>query len=488
MANKALLIDGRWQEGTGVLFSSVDPYTQVQLWSGVSASTQDVERAVESARKAFSAWGRTSFEQRLELVKRFQSLLKDSSEVLARAIGQETGKPLWDARTEVGAMVGKADISIRAYQERTGISENELPAGRASLRHRPHGVVAVFGPYNFPGHLPNGHIIPALLAGNTIVFKPSEPCPLVAQITLELWLKAGLPEGVINLVQGGRSSGEALSKHPDIDGLFFTGSSATGALLHAQSAGQTHKILALEMGGNNPLIVDNDTPMDATVHHLIFSSFVSAGQRCTCARRVFVPNNGFGDELLAQLTRASGDLKVDAFDADPQPFMGCLVSRAAAQAIEDAYVGLIDLGASPLLRIERSDTAKALIRPSIVDVTDIDAPDEEYFGPLMQVIRYDTYEQAIKRANATRFGLAAGLISNQRALWERFLLDSRAGIVNWNMPLTGASSAAPFGGIGASGNHRASALYAADYCAYPVASMESEEANLPTSLSPGLHI
>lgn len=488
MVSSALLINGTWSTGSGPEMKSTNPYDGSELWSGPTANGDDVEQAVEAARLAFGGWARTAFEERVALVERFKEQLQARTEDLAVAIGQETGKPLWESRTEVAAMIGKVGISIEAYKERTGSSTKELPAGTASLRHRPHGVVAVFGPYNFPGHLPNGHIIPALLAGNTIVFKPSEQCPLVAELTLKLWQDAGLPDGVINLVQGARMTGEALSQHPGIDGLFFTGSSQTGAILHQLWGGSPGKILALEMGGNNPLIIDRDVPFEATVHHILFSAFVSAGQRCTCSRRVFIPKGDFGDKLVSSLITSTRALTVGAYNADEQPFMGCLVSADAAQNIVDAYQRLLGLGAKPLLELARDNEVPAMLRPSIVDVTGVDAPDEEYFGPLMQVIRYDEYEQAIKLANRTRFGLAAGLISEDPDLWQRFLLDSRAGIVNWNMPLTGASSAAPFGGIGASGNHRASALYAADYCAYPVASMEAAHAQLPATLSPGLEI
>jgi len=488
MLDKAVFANGVWKEGSGPVFTSTNPYTQALVWQGNAASTDDVDEAVTAARAAFSAWGRTTFEQRVALIERFKEVLQTRSEELAVAIGRETGKPLWDARTELGAMLGKGAISQQAYIDRTGEHSKELPAGISRLRHRPHGVVAVFGPYNFPGHLPNGHIIPALLAGNTVVFKPSEQCPYVAQLTLEIWIEAGLPEGVINLVQGERETGEALSKHEGIDGLFFTGSSQTGGVLHKLYAGRPDKILALEMGGNNPLIIDRDAPIDATVHHILFSSFVSSGQRCTCARRVFIPTGTYGDRLLAKLVDATRSIRVDAYDAEPQPFMGCLISDSAAQGIVNAYQNLLGKGAKALVELERDSDVPAMLRPCIVDVTGMDAPDEEYFGPLMQVIRYDSYEDAIKQANATDFGLAAGLISDDEACWQRFIMDSRAGIVNWNMPLTGASSAAPFGGIGASGNHRASALYAADYCAYPVASMEATRATVPSTLSPGLSL
>jgi succinylglutamic semialdehyde dehydrogenase len=349
-------------------------------------------------------------------------------------------------------------------------------------------VMAVFGPYNFPGHLPNGHIVPALIAGNCVVFKPSELAPASAQATVELWEKAGIPRGVLNLLQGARTTGAALAAHPQLDGLLFTGSSRTGAILHHQFAAQPGKILALEMGGNNALIVGDIDNADAAVHHIVQSAFISAGQRCTCARRLLVPRGEVGDALLARLVAVTAKLTVGKFDAEPQPFMGAVVSRAAAEQLLAAQAALLALGGKALLAMRRLAADTALLSPGIVDVTGLDAPDEEYFGPLLQVIRYDGFADAIAIANRTRYGLAAGLLSRDKAQYELFERRIRAGIVNWNRPLTGASSASPFGGIGASGNHRASAYYAADYCAYPQASLESEALTLPATLSPGLSL
>jgi succinylglutamic semialdehyde dehydrogenase len=350
-------------------------------------------------------------------------------------------------------------------------------------------VVAVFGPYNFPGHLPNGHIVPALLAGNTVIFKPSELTPRVAELTVQCWIEAGLPAGVLNLVQGARETGVALAGHPDIDGLFFTGSSRTGNLLHSQFAGHPEKILALEMGGNNPLVVDEVKDVDAAVYTIIQSAFISAGQRCTCARRLLVPLGAWGDALLERLVAVAASLRVGAFDEEPAPFMGSVISLAAAEHLREAQQQLIANGAVPLLELTQPLDGAALLTPGILDVSAVaERPDEEFFGPLLQVIRYDGFDAAIAEANATRYGLAAGLLSDSRERFERFWLESRAGIVNWNKQLTGAASSAPFGGVGASGNHRPSAYYAADYCAYPVASLESEVLSLPTTLTPGVSL
>ena len=413
--------------------------------------------------------------------------MEQNKQQLATVISRETSKPLWETLTEVQSMVAKVAISVRAYHERTGESLTEMADGAASLRHRPHGVLAVFGPYNFPGHLPNGHIVPALIAGNTVVFKPSELTPWTAEETVKLWQAAGLPDGVLNLVQGGRSTGEALAQSSEIDGLLFTGSANTGYHLHQQLAGAPEKILALEMGGNNALIIDEITDIDAVVNLTIQSAFVSAGQRCTCARRLIIKNGTEGDAFIQRLVEVTRDLVVGQWDAQPQPFMGGVISLNAAQQILQAQQRLIDLGATPLLSVTQPDANSSLLSAGILEVTGVShVPDEEYFGPLSCIYRYDNFDEALKIANATRFGLSVGLVSPDRYLFERLLIEARAGIVNWNKPLTGASSAAPFGGVGASGNHRASAFYAADYCAWPMASLESDQVNLPEKLSPGI--
>lgn len=483
-----LFIDGAWVAGSGPVFASRNPGTDAIAWQGESASAADVDRAVASARRAFAGWSALDFDARCDIVKRFAALLTERKEAIATAIGRETGKPLWEARTEVASMAAKVGISIQAYQERTGEKRQDMADGVAVLRHRPHGVVAVFGPYNFPGHLPNGHIVPALIAGNTVVFKPSELAPGVARATVEVWREAGLPAGVLNLVQGEKDTGIALANHRQIDGLFFTGSSDTGTLLHRQFGGRPEIVLALEMGGNNPLVIGEVEDIDAAVHHTIQSAFLSAGQRCTCARRIFVPQGAFGDRFLARFADVTSKITADVFDADPQPFMGAVISARAAAKLVDAQARLVEQGAKPIIAMAQRDPRLGFVNAAIVDVTGVaNLPDEEHFGPLAQIVRYATFDEAIERANDTAFGLSAGLLADDAKAWEHFRRTIRAGIVNWNRPTNGASSAAPFGGTGRSGNHRPSAYYAADYCAYPMASVESTQLTLPASLSPGLH-
>lgn len=482
-----LFINGLWAGGHGEVLESLHPVTGETVWQGAGAGLDDVDAAVTEARQAFVRWGRKPGHEREAIVRRFGELLDEHRDELADQIGRETGKPLWESRTEVSAMIGKIDISVRARDERAGYTESDVPGGRAVLRHKPHGVVAVFGPYNFPGHLPNGHIVPALLAGNTVVFKPSELAPGVAEMTVRLWHQAGLPDGVLNLVQGEAGTGRALAGHKQIDGLFFTGSSTVGSLLHEQFGGQPHKILALEMGGNNPLIVQDVKDTRAAVHHTLQSAFLSAGQRCTCARRLLIPSGKAGDQFLEALVAAAKNLAVGCYDDDPQPFMGALISAHAAIRLMEGWQQLVAAGGHPLLEMHRQEDT-ALVSPGIVDLTGVDAPDEEYFGPLLSVYRYHDFDEALELANDTRFGLAAGILTDRRELYERLLEEIRAGIVNWNRPLTGASSAAPFGGVGDSGNHRASAYYAADYCAWPMASLESENVAVPETLAPGMKL
>lgn len=485
----SLYIAGQWRAGQGVAFSSLDPYDGATLWQGAAADADDVDQAIAAARQAFPAWERLGQAARLTLLQAFAEVLQQRRAELQRALAEETGKPLWEADTELGSMIAKVAISAQAEAARSGERSAMVADARSVTRHRPHGVLAVFGPYNFPGHLPNGHIVPALLAGNTVVFKPSELTPRFAALTLECWIAAGLPAGVLNLVQGGRATGEALAAHAGLDGILFTGSSATGAALHRLNAERPQRLLALEMGGNNPLVVAPVADLEAAVLTIVQSAFLSAGQRCTCARRLIVPEGAWGDALLARLVTVSAGLTAGRFDAEPAPFMGTVISLAAAEALLRSQAQRLAQGGRALLEMRQPEATRALLTPGIIEVTGIaELPDEEVFGPLLQVQRYGDFDEALALANATRFGLAAGLLADDPATYDAFRLGVRAGIVNWNRPLTGAASAAPFGGVGASGNHRPSAYYAADYCAFPVASLESETLRLPAQLPPGVRL
>ncbi|MCG8440741.1 MAG: succinylglutamate-semialdehyde dehydrogenase [Caulobacterales bacterium] len=473
-ARSELFIAGAWREGAGAPFASRDPASGAAVWEGLAAAPQDVAAAAAAAREAFPDWSRRPMAERRDIALAYKAALQARSADLAQLISREMGKPLWESEGETAAMIGKIDISLSAYEERTGERESETAFGRAALRHRPHGVMAVFGPYNFPGHLPNGHIAPALIAGNTVVFKPSELTPAVGAAMVEAWEAAGAPPGVVNLVQGARDTGAALLE-ADVDGVLFTGSVETGLMIHRRFAGRPDVILALEMGGNNPLIVWDVADAEAAAVIALQSAFITSGQRCSCARRLIAPEGPAGDGVIEALVALVERARMGAWNAEPEPFMGPLVAPEAAERVVKADAVLRARGARVLRSSPPPPLGSAFVGPTILDVTGVgEVPDKEVFGPLLQVWRAPSFEAALERANATAFGLAAGLVCDDAALWERFRLAIRAGVVNWNRPTTGAASTLPFGGPGLSGNHRPSAAYAADYCAYPMASQEAD--------------
>lgn len=476
-----LFINGQWRKGRGAALTSSDPATGATVWSGHAADDADLHEAAAAARAAFPAWSRRPLDERIAIAQSYAKLVESRAGAFAEAISREMGKPLWDSRGEVAAMVGKIAVSVRAQAERAGSRVEEAPFGRTELSHRPHGMLAVFGPFNFPGHLPNGHIVPALLAGNTLIFKPSELAPSVGALMAQAWQDAGLPPGVLNLVQGGRDAGAALLGLEGLKGVLFTGSANAGAHIHRHFAGRPDVLLALELGGNNPLIVWPEADIESAANLVAHSAFLTSGQRCSCARRIIVPDDHFGDQIVEALIDLAKRLVVGAWDADPEPFMGPLVSADAASAVEGFAADLVQRGGRALHAVTVNE---AYVTPGVYDVSGVAVPDEECFGPLAQIIRVQSFDDAIDVANATRFGLAGGLISNDGTLWARAQAEMRVGVLNWNRPTTGASSALPFGGPGLSGSLRPSAYYAADYAAYPVAQQIAEQAQkLP---APGL--
>ncbi|MET1112920.1 MAG: succinylglutamate-semialdehyde dehydrogenase [Allosphingosinicella sp.] len=462
--------------------SSIEPATGAILWTGEAG---DADAEVARARSAWASWAAKPLAVRIETLRRFANVVRGRKDALADLIARETGKPLWETATEVDAVVGKVDISVSAYSERTSQRRLEGALGaRVAVRHKPHGVLAVLGPYNFPAHLPNGHIVPALLAGNAVVFKPSEKTPAVGEMLVQLYHEAGVPEDVVRCVQGGIEAGKALAASPGIDGLLFTGSARAGLALHRQFADSPHKILALEMGGNNPLVVWDAKDVPAAAVIAVQSAFMSSGQRCTGARRLIV-QDGQHEPLLAEIVKLAERLIVDHPHATPAPFMGPVIDNQAADQLQEAFLDLMIKGGRAIKRLDRPVSDKPFLTPAIIDVTDVaERPDAELFGPVLQVIRVADFDAALAEANATRYGLAASLVGGSPELYDRFWANIRAGVINWNKPTNGAPSNAPFGGLGLSGNHRPSAFYAADYCAYPVTSSEAEAAR--ASLGVGL--
>ncbi|MEO9463392.1 MAG: succinylglutamate-semialdehyde dehydrogenase [Marinomonas sp.] len=452
---------------------SFEPATGEELWRG---ERSDIGACVERARQAWPEWAAQPLANRIELLRRFINIVLGEADAFSELIARETGKPLWEARTEVDAVMAKVEVSVRAYAERTGKKRlDSALQGTAALRHKPHGVMAVLGPYNFPAHLPNGHIVPALIAGNAIVFKPSEKTPATGAFLVDCFHKAGIDPGVVQLAIGAIEEGKELIAHPGIDGVLFTGSVQGGIAINRKLAANPGKIVALEMGGNNPIVVLPNPKMADAAVLIAQSAFTTSGQRCTAARRLIVVESAY-DEMMEHLVPLVRKIIVDEPFAKPPPFMGPVIDNETADQLSESFVHLLTHGGKALLHMKRPDPERPFLTPGIIDTTDMEErPDVELFGPLLQVIRVPDFDAAIAEANNTRFGLSASLIGGKPADYDRFWANIRAGIINWNRPTNGASSAAPFGGVGLSGNHRPAAFYAADYCAYPVASTEMEQ-------------
>ncbi len=477
-----LLIGSHTPPGDGAAMVSHCPWDNTLLWQGAAASAEQVNQAVATARAALPQWLGAD---RAKCAAAYVTLLKSQAQDFARIMALETARPLWETRTEVAAMVAKLDHSLAAQAARRAETRLTTAEGVAITHFKPHGVAAVFGPFNMPGHLPNGHIIPALLAGNTVVFKPSEKTPYSGEFMCQLWQQAGLPPGVLNLVQGPASVGEALAQNADLDAVFFTGSVTAGLALQRLQMQYPHRMLALEMGGNNPLVIFNCGNYCAAAYTALASAFLTTGQRCTCARRLIV---GPSDQaVVPQLVAMIQSMRIAGPLDTPEPFMGSLISVQAAGAVLASQDHLLSLGGKIVLQASRIAGHDAALTPGIIDVTDVtNPPDTEIFGPLLQLIRVPDFDSAIHVANKTRFGLSAALLSDHRELFQLFYQHVRAGVINWNRPTNGASSALPFGGVGLSGNHRPSGAWATDYCSYPIASMETEKLTAPEKAAPGI--
>lgn len=447
------------------------------------ADADAVAIAVGHARDAFPDWRDAGFEYRATILRAFRDLATERVGVLGKLISVESGKAHWDALGEARLIAAKVDVSLGAGME--GVADMNVGGG-ARATHHPRGVLAVLGPYNFPAHLPNGHIVPALATGNCVVFKPSELTPAVGSWMVGLWEEAGLPPGVLNLVQGGRETGEALVADPRVDGVLFTGSYATGRVLQELLLDQPGKILALELGGKNAIAVLDDADLELATVETALSICVSTGQRCTCASRIFVHESlidAFCDKLSALLSA----IRI-GHPMDPDTFMGPLINDAAYNKVEYFRELSEAAGGERILTIT-PELPSPYIGPGLVRFANTNQEHEyqreEIFGPEAAIYPVTDLDHAISAVNDTDYGLAAAIFTPDRARYEYSIGRIRTGILNWNKGTTGASGKLPFGGIGKSGNDRPAGVSASVYCTYPQAHIESTGGFEPDSLPPG---
>ncbi len=465
----------------------------------VACSYASVERAVEAARLAFRTWRRTPLSERISALKRYQEQIKLREDQLIRIISREVGKPLWESRTEVASMLAKVDISIQdGLKLVSDYSIASIMEGTDGVcRFRPHGVMAVIGPFNFPGHLPNGHIVPALLGGNTVVFKPSEKTPGTAQVMAEAFEAAAFPEGVFNLVQGEKEVGRRLCVHPDVAGVLFTGSYEVGTRIKQDTLLQHWKILALEMGGKNATIVLKDADLGVALQETLVSAFITAGQRCSATSRVLV-HESLLPEFLEKLHARAKAFEIGHWSESV--FMGPLIEPAAV----DRYTKYLGIAAregcemvmrGKALELQRPGNYVApsiawVKNPSIESTRKSVFQQSELFAPCLAVLGFRELEEAVAQANETQFGLVASVFTRDRAAFLAAREDLEMGLVNWNKSTVGASSRLPFGGFKKSGNHFPTAVAASQYCAAPVSSLEVVEPKAPALVAkayPGLN-
>ena len=455
---------------------STAPATGETLWRGRPG---DVDDAVTRAGRGWSGWAAQPLANRIELLRRFANEVRKDQDALAELIARETGKPLWDAKGEVEAVVAQVEGSVRAYADRTGQRRlDSALQGTAALRHKPHGVMAVLSPYSAPAQIPASYIIPALIAGNAVVFKPSEKAPAVGEALVRCFHRAGISANVLQLLIGGSATGQELVSHPGVHGVLFAGSAHAGIAINRRLAANPGRLVSLDMGGNNPVVVWDTPKIEDAATLVVQSAFASAGQRSTNARRLIVKADLY-DDVVSEVKRLADRIIVGAPFDSPAPFMGPVIDNAAADGLTESFVYLLSNGGRPIKHMVRPQPNLPFLSPAIIDTTAMaDRPDVELFGPLLQVIRVDDFDAAIAEANNTRFGLSAALIGGSPQDYNRFWANVRAGVLNWNRPTNANSPGAPLGGVGLSGNHRPGGFYAADHCAYPVASTEVEQPRL----------
>ncbi len=450
------------------------------------SSLEHVDAAVLAANKAFLPWARLPQKERIEFVKKLGALFKQREQEIAQCIARETGKPLWESLTEAKGLVQKVNLSLQAGLELVRSQKLALPQAEGLITHRPRGVLAVLGPFNFPLHLPVGHIVPALLTGNTVVFKASDKTASSAQLLTELIEAAALPCGVFNLLQGAGDVGQALAVHPDVAGVLFTGSYAVGKKIKQATLHQAHKILALEMGGQNLALVWKDADIAHAAQHCVRGAFLTAGQRCSATRRIVLHPSVAGEfleDFLAQIK----NIKIGPWY--DEVFMGPVISKDAAQLCEHARTMAQKEGAKLLLQLPLPELPEGhYVPPQVLEAPlDLNSrfQNTEVFGPLVCVHISDAWNDVMQAIRATGYGLAFSIFTKERQLFQKALLEAKVGVLNWNRGTVGASGQMPFGGCGKSGNDRPTGLWASYYCTEPVASMlEPQVVDVPPM--PGL--
>ncbi|HEV2802990.1 MAG TPA: aldehyde dehydrogenase family protein [Pyrinomonadaceae bacterium] len=451
-------IDGQWLlSESSATAPNVNPANTDDLLGTVRLSTrEEARRAVEVAHTAFRDWRATPAPTRGRIIARFARLLEDNAEDLAAILTREEGKTLAESRGEVKRATNVAEFCAGEARRMNGETiQSELPANFAYTIKQPHGVVACVTPWNFPVAIPVWKIAPALVAGNTVVFKPATVTPATAVRLVELFAEAGLPKGVLNLVIGsGADAGDEIVGHPAVRAVSFTGSNNVGIKLYEQCARRGAKVQC-EMGGKNPVIVLEDADMNLAVESTAQGAFGSTGQRCTATSRAIVHEKVY-DNFIERITARAEALRLGD-GSDPATEVGPLVDGKAFKTV----LSYIDIG--------REDGASLVagggiaegpglrkgyfVKPTVfVGVTpDMRIAREEIFGPVLSVMRAQNFEEALQIANDSEYGLSSSIFTNDATRIFRFVDEIETGMTHINSPTTGGEAHIPFGGIKATG-------------------------------------
>ena len=454
-------IDGIWQNAaSGTTFKDINPAINSDLIGLFPESgVEDVDDAVRAARRAFKTWGSMPAPARGDYLRKIGDLLTARKSEIAFQMTREMGKPFFETKGDVQEAIDTAYYAATETRRLFGHTvPSEMPNKFNMSIRRPIGVCGIISAWNFPVAVPTWKIFPAIAAGNTVVFKPSEDAPHSGALLVKVFEDAGLPAGVVNLVQGSGTTGRALVEHPDVNAVSFTGSTETGSKI-GESCGRMHKRFSLEMGGKNPMIVLADADLDLVIDGLLWGAFGTTGQRCTATSRLIV-HEDLHDELVDRLAKRASALKIGYGNLEDTE-MGPVINKKGLEKIE-YYVNVgKEEGATVLIGGERP-TGEGVedgtfYKPTILtNVTpNMRVAKEEIFGPVLVVLKISSYEEAVQVANNIEYGLSSAIYTKDVATAFRAMHEIEAGITYINGPTIGAEAHMPFGGVKGTGNgHR----------------------------------
>jgi acyl-CoA reductase-like NAD-dependent aldehyde dehydrogenase len=446
-------IGGRWVDSrSGATFDTINPANEQVIAPVVLSAAEDVNAAVDAAKAAYPSWRLVPAPRRGEILYQVARVIEARKEALARLMTQEMGKVLSEARGDVQEAIDMAYYMGGEGRRLLGYTAPvEMPDKFGMALRDSVGVVGLITPWNFPIAVPSWKMLPALVAGNTVVWKPSEFTPAISAAFVEVFIEAGLPEGVLNLVQGAAEAGDALVTNPAVRVISFTGSTETGLKVYAKAAALGKKV-SLEMGGKNAIIVMDDANLELATKAITWSAYGTTGQRCTATSRLIV-QRGIKPALIDALVERAKSLRVGDGLIDGVE-VGPLVNAKAVEKVEK-YVAIgRDEGARLMIGGERLDSAGYFYAPTLFsDVkADMRIAREEIFGPVLSAIEVDSLEEAVAVNNSVPYGLSSSIFTENVNAAFRAIRDLTTGIVYINHGTTGAEIQFPFGGTRGTGN------------------------------------